>query len=223
MKLDSVQIGSVDLEHDVSAYEVLLGVPAVQHVDGARRFQLHRGAVELEVGSSGLSSLRFASDGAGSAATTETINGLRIRFDAPVASPSVAAPAAVDGIDHVVIHSPDLERAIAVWRDRFGLRLALDRTFPARGLRMLFFRSGGITLEVVGALTAPPDPAAPDRFYGMAYRVDDLGAYRKRLLAAGVDVSEIRDGNKPDTRVATLRSGTAGVPTLLIQPHSSAA
>jgi len=113
-----------------------------------------------------------------------------------------------------------LDRAIALWRDRLGLRLALDREFPARGMRMLFFRSGGITLEFVSAIGAPADAGGPDRFYGLAYRVRDLGACRTRLQGAGIDVSEIRSGNKRGTVVATVRSGTEGVPTLLIEDPS---
>ena len=41
-------------------------------------------------------------------------------------------------------------------------------------------------------------------------------------LQAGVDVSEVRNGRKPGTRVMTVRSGTCGVPTLLVQPSASA-
>ena len=52
---------------------------------------------------------------------------------------------------------------------------------------------------------------------GVAYRVRDLAAVRERLLAAGLDVSDMRTGNKQGTRVATVRSGTEGVPTLLIE------
>ena len=39
-------------------------------------------------------------------------------------------------------------------------------------------------------------------------------------LQAGVDVSEVRTGRKPGTRVMTVRSGTCGVPTLLVQPSA---
>ena len=35
--------------------------------------------------------------------------------------------------------------------------------------------------------------------------------------AAGLDVSEVRAGRKPGTRVLTLRDGTCGVPTLLLE------
>jgi catechol 2,3-dioxygenase-like lactoylglutathione lyase family enzyme len=125
--------------------------------------------------------------------------------------------APVTAIDHVVVQSPDPDRAIALWRDRIGLRLALDRTFPERGLRLVFFRSGGLTLEIAG----PHPPAAerdePDRIHGVSYRVAELAAHRERLLAAGLDVSPIRTGMRSGTIVATVRSGTAGVPTLLLQ------
>ena len=47
---------------------------------------------------------------------------------------------------------------------------------------------------------------------------DRLKAWR--LAEAGVDVSEVRNGRKPGTRVMTVRSGTSGVPTLLVQPST---
>ena len=97
------------------------------------------------------------------------------------------------------------------------MRLALDREFPDRHLRLLFFRSGGITLEYASPLPAATDRTAEDRIHGVSYRVTDLAARRERLLAAGVDVSELRPGMRPGTTVATVRSGTAGVPTLLLQ------
>jgi len=115
------------------------------------------------------------------------------------------------------VHTVDPVRAIALWRDRLGLRLALDREFPDRHLRLLFFRSGGITLEYACPLPVPAGERVSDRLYGVSYRVPDLVARRQRLLASGVDVSEVRRGMRPGTSVATVRSGTAGVPTLLLQ------
>jgi hypothetical protein len=89
--------------------------------------------------------------------------------------------------------------------------------FPERGLRLVFFRSGGVTLELAAAHPAATVADGPDRLHGVSYRVADLGARRERLLRAGVDVSEIRRGMRPGTSVATVRSGTAGVPTLLLE------
>jgi hypothetical protein len=50
--------------------------------------------------------------------------------------------------------------------------------------------------------------------------VPDADAARARLLDAGVDASEVRAGRRPGTRVLTVKSGTCGVPTLLIEPPS---
>ncbi len=219
MQFDSVRIRVRDLDGATSAYELLLGIP-VSSSDGHRRFQLHRGAVELAQGPPGLDSLCFAGSGEEARAWPshpEAFHGLQVRVGLPRASVGLATLVdAVDAIDHVVIQSPDLDRARALWRDRLGLRLALEREFPARGLRILFFRSGGVTLEFVGTLVPPQDVSAPDRLYGIAYRVTDLEACRRRLLNGGVDVSAVRPGHKPGTSVATVRSGSADVPTLLV-------
>jgi len=217
MQLDSVQIGVGDLATATAAYEVLLAVSPVALPGGGLRFQLARGAIELEGGTPGVHSIAFvaAADSPLRAAGAGDFNGIRVRADEAVAA---AAPdaAVAPAIDHVVVHTAAPERAIALWRDRFGVRLALDREFPNRGLRLLFFRSGGITLEYAGALAAS-DGDEPDRFYGVSYRVPALAAWRERLLAAGIDVSEIRTGMRPGTSVCTVRSGTAGVPTLLLE------
>ncbi len=124
----------------------------------------------------------------------------------------------VEALDHVVVMSPDLESSHRLYGEVLGLRLALDRAFDARGTRILFFRVGGVTLEVAASLSSPR-PSKPDRLWGLAYRVRDLEAAHARLLAAGFDVSEIRKGAKRGTRVCTVRRETHGVATLLIAPE----
>lgn len=213
MRLDSAQIGVPDLEAGIAAYSLLLGISPLP---GTRRFQLAPGAIELVEGGEGVRSIRFVTDEGETAPLPASIDGLTVLIEPAPAVPGTVEPGAVEAIDHVVIRSTDPDRAVALWRDRLGLRLALDRVFDTRGLRLLFFRSGGITLEY-----ATPHPAAepggPDRLWGVSYRVRDLASHRARLLAAGVDVSEIRVGMRPGTSVASVRSGTAGVPTLLLQ------
>ena len=39
---------------------------------------------------------------------------------------------------------------------------------------------------------------------------------RARYLAAGLNVSEVRTGRREGTQVCTVRTGTLGVPTILI-------
>jgi catechol 2,3-dioxygenase-like lactoylglutathione lyase family enzyme len=126
-------------------------------------------------------------------------------------APDEPAPDAALALDHVVIRSAAPAEAIALYRDGLGIRLALDRDFG--GARMLFFRIGGVTLEVVEDSQA----GGADVFYGAAYRVRDIHAAHARLLASGLGLSDVRSGNKPGTQVFTVRSGTAGVPTLILR------
>jgi catechol 2,3-dioxygenase-like lactoylglutathione lyase family enzyme len=136
----------------------------------------------------------------------------------PVSAATADRHACVSALDHVVIASADPEAARALYGERLGLRLALDRSFEARGLRLLFFRIGGVTVEISARLGAEPDPDAPDRCFGLAWRVPDADAARARLAGAGVDVSEVRAGHKPGTRVVTVQGATHDVATLLIEP-----
>ena len=134
--------------------------------------------------------------------------------------------AAVSGLDHAVVQTRDADAAIALYRDALGLRLALDRTFPDWGMRLVFLRVGGVTVEIAqplgdaaGDADAAPD-ASRDRLWGLSWRVPDADAAHARLAGAGVDVSEVRKGRKPGTRVLTVRDGGCGVPTLLLEPSS---
>jgi len=140
----------------------------------------------------------------------------------PFAPATVPADTSVHALDHVVVASDDLEAARRLYGETLGLRLALDRRFESRGLRILFFRVGGVTLEVAGPLEPPAAPAAADRFAGLAYRVADVAAARARLAAAAFDVSPVRPGAKPGTLVCSVRAGTASVPTLLVGPAGPA-
>jgi catechol 2,3-dioxygenase-like lactoylglutathione lyase family enzyme len=125
---------------------------------------------------------------------------------------------AVEALDHVVVRSPDADAAQAYYGKSLGLRLALDRSFEERRVRLQFFRVGGVTVEVASALGAPPDPGAPDRLWGLAWRVPSADAARARLIEAGFSVTPVRSGNKAGTRVCTVERDTCGVPTLIIGP-----
>lgn len=139
----------------------------------------------------------------------------------PLVAPHVARESAVAALDHVVVQTLDVEATRAFYGEKLGLRLALDRTFENRGLRLLFFRVGGVTVELASRLDAPPDREARDRLFGLAWQVPDAEAARGRLVAAGVAASPLRSGHKPGTRVFTVESGTHGVATLVIEPSSA--
>ncbi len=125
------------------------------------------------------------------------------------------APVSTLLVDHVVLQTRAAEDCIALYRDRLGIRLALDRDVPDWGGRMLFFRAGKMTLEVIANADTGPEPP---RFWGVAFQCADIEAEHARLSAAGVELSEIRKGRKPGTRVATVKSHCLGLPTLLIEP-----
>ena len=220
MRLDGVRMFVSDVPATLAAYTRLLGMAPVRLEDELWRFQLERGGVEVTAGETAeprLAVLFAAERGDDLGAWPEDHGGLDVLVVSEVPTPEVpAAGDAVTAIDHVVVHTGDPERAVAHWRDRLGLRLALDRTFPERGLRLLFFRSGGLTLEYAHALEGD-GTSSDDRVYGVSYRVNGVDAVRARLASAGVEVSETRAGMKPGSTVVTVRSGTGGVPTLLIQ------
>jgi catechol 2,3-dioxygenase-like lactoylglutathione lyase family enzyme len=168
--------------------------------------------------------------------------------------------ASVSGLDHAVIQTPDAEGAKSLY-EGLELRLALDRTFEQWGARLLFFRIGGITVEVAARLgaqanvetepganmepesgtqpganaepepesesdaNAEPEPGrdsdantAVDRLWGLSYRVPNADAAQKRLADLGFDVSPVRTGRKPGTRVFSVRGDPLGVPTLMLEP-----
>ncbi|HUO87940.1 MAG TPA: VOC family protein [Rhizomicrobium sp.] len=123
--------------------------------------------------------------------------------------------ASVGNLDHIVVQTTDAERAVALYGGRLGLDLRLDRSNEQWGARQLFFRCGGAIVEIGASLKAPANETK-DKFGGLAWRVKDAQAAQARIAAAGINVSEVRKGRKPGTAVFTVRSGTGGVPTLML-------
>jgi catechol 2,3-dioxygenase-like lactoylglutathione lyase family enzyme len=158
-------------------------------------------------------------------AATEATRGVRLFFlerakERPLSVRTTTA--SITAMDHVVIATADPERAAALYGARLGLDMALDRSHPDWG-RLMFFRCGDLIVEVVQrpGKDAAAD-TAHDKLWGLSWRVADIDATRARLAAAGVDVSDVRNGRKPGTRVLTVRNGTCGIPTLLVEKTAKA-
>ncbi|MEZ5960821.1 MAG: VOC family protein [Hyphomonadaceae bacterium] len=145
-------------------------------------------------------------------ASTERTHGTRLFF--MQRSEPLEGSAAVLGLDHAVVRTPDSERAAALYGARLGLDMRLDR--EVMGRRLMFFRCGDAIVEVIHDDTLID---GKDRLWGLSWRVADALAERERLATAGLNVSEARAGMKPGTRVFTVRDGTCGVPTLMIEQN----
>ena len=151
-------------------------------------------------------------------ASTDLTRGVRMFFlelvgERPRSTSTTASP--VIGLDHVVVSTEDSERAAALYGARLGLDMALDRTHQDWG-QLMFFRCGDLIVEVVRRPVAGAD-AARDKLWGLSWRVTDIDAARTRLVASGIDVSEVRIGRKPGTRVMSVRDGTCGIHTLFLE------
>ena len=136
----------------------------------------------------------------------------------PIALTSRAAPVSQPSpwsLDHIVIRTPNPERAIGLYGGRLGLDMRLDRSNPAWNARLMFFRCGDTVVEIAHMLSDGVSDA-PDVFGGLSWRVPDIEAEHARLTANGFEMSPVRTGRRAGSKVCTVRTRTAGVPTILL-------
>ena len=120
----------------------------------------------------------------------------------------------INKLDHVVINTNDADGFINIYKDIFNIRLALDRIIEHWKSRMLFFRVNKTTIEVI---EKKDDKDPNDSLWGLAWEVESIKDAHERLVSKGVEVTEIKKGLKENTLVATIKSHTHNVPTLLIE------
>lgn len=128
-------------------------------------------------------------------------------------------------IDHVGVAVVDLDAAIAIHRDTYGMPLVHRETIAAQGVEAALLDVGESHVE----LLAPLDDDTPvGRFlaergpglHHVAYRVDDVAAALDDLRAAGLRLidEQPRTGIR-GSQVAFLHPSSAGgVLTELVQP-----
>ncbi len=197
----TIRVGNVGLviEDDASTARLQSMVFATPSLDKANRLLERRG-------------LKLAP-----AATHGVSIALTERTEAPPASSLLRSSeaAAISELDHVVIRSPNPERAIALYAGRLGLDLRLDRSNPQWNARLLFFRCGNLVVEIAHDLKKGVSDG-PDELWGLSWRTPDIARCHERLTKAGVEVSGPREGRRPGTQVMTVQSHTANVPTIII-------
>jgi catechol 2,3-dioxygenase-like lactoylglutathione lyase family enzyme len=143
----------------------------------------------------------------------ERVQGLRlfVMQRGEIVQDAGASDHGVSGVDHIVARTPAPEHAEALFGARLGLDLKLVTTIADRTL--MLFRCGDVMLEAVEEATL-----AQPELWGVTWRVADADAAQARLEREGFNVSEVRAGMRPGTRVFTVRDRTGGVPTLMIEP-----
>ena len=128
--------------------------------------------------------------------------------------PKDLEPSSPHKLDHVVINTNDADGFIEIYQDIFNIRLALDKVIEHWQKRMLFFRLNKTTIEVI---EQEDDLPPGDKMWGLAWDVKDIKKAHQRRLDEGIEVTPIQKGVKEKTLVATVKSHTQNVPTLLIQ------
>ena len=128
-------------------------------------------------------------------------------------------------IDHIGVAVEDIDAAIELYRDSFGMELAHRETVESQGVEAVLLDVGDGHVE----LLAPLGPDTPVGKYmakngaglhHVAYAVDDIDAVLTQIAAAGVQLidSEPRVGIR-DSRVAFLHPrSTGGVLTEIVEP-----
>jgi len=128
-------------------------------------------------------------------------------------------------IDHIGVAVEDIDAAIGLYRDSFGMELAHRETVESQGVEAVLLDVGEGHVE----LLAPLGPDTPVGKYlakngtglhHVAYAVDDIDSALEKIAAAGIQLidSEPRTGIR-DSRVAFLHPrSTGGVLTEIVEP-----
>jgi methylmalonyl-CoA/ethylmalonyl-CoA epimerase len=119
-------------------------------------------------------------------------------------------------IDHVGVAVPELDPAIALHRDVYGMALAHRETIESQGVEAALLDVGDGHVELLAPLA---DDTPVGRFlarrgpglHHVAYRVDDVAAALDELRAAGTQLID-----------ETPRQGIRGSRVAFVHPQSAA-
>jgi methylmalonyl-CoA/ethylmalonyl-CoA epimerase len=117
-------------------------------------------------------------------------------------------------LNHVAIAVHDLEAASRVYRDMLGAELSAPLPQPEHGVTVVFITLPNTKVElleplgegspIAGFLTRNPEGG----IHHICYEVDDIGAARDRLIAAGARVL-----GPPEPKI-----GAHGKPVIFLHP-----
>ena len=118
----------------------------------------------------------------------------------------------ISKVNQLVIQTKFPEIIKDIFEEKLNIRLALDKTFKEWAGRMLFFRLGGVTLEIIEGRDLNHNCG----YFGIGWHTDNYSNCYKRLIEDGFGFSEIRKGRKKGTLVSTLKEPMLNIPTILI-------
>lgn len=121
-------------------------------------------------------------------------------------------------LNHVAIAVPDLDAAVAIYRDRLGATVSQPLDLPEHGVTTVFVALPNSKIELITPLGAGSPIAAflqrvPEGgVHHLCFEVEDIGAEAARLKAEGARV--LGDGRP--------RIGAHGKPVLFLHPKDFA-
>jgi methylmalonyl-CoA/ethylmalonyl-CoA epimerase len=117
-------------------------------------------------------------------------------------------------LNHVAIATPDIDKAIGIYRDMLGARVSAPVAQPAHGVTTVFVELPGSKIELLAPL-GDNSPIANflsrnpgGGVHHLCFEVDDIIAARDRLLAQG---ARLAGAPEPKT-------GAHGKPVLFLHP-----
>ncbi len=119
----------------------------------------------------------------------------------------------ISKFNQVVIYTSESNDLKKLLMQGLDIRCALDKEFDFGNgkIRMMFFRVGGVTIEVV------ENKENEGTFFGgIGWHTENMRFCHKRLSENNFDISEIRKGRKPGTLVSTIKNAPLNIPTILI-------
>lgn len=117
-------------------------------------------------------------------------------------------------LNHVALAVPDLDAAMALYRDTLGASVSQRQALPEHGVTAVFIDVGNTKIELLeplgenSAIQAFLDKNPAGGMHHVCYEVDDILAARDRLKAGGARV--LGDGEP--------KTGAHGLPVIFLHP-----
>ena len=147
----------------------------------------------------------------------ESLDGIPTAPVEPASGPRPRHPNGVTSVDHLVLLSPDLARTVEAFAALGAApRRERDGELGGQPIRQVFYRLGGVILEVIGSPGTATD--GPSSLWGITYVVEDIDAAGDYF---GERTSRIKEAVQRGRRITTLRHRDLdlSVRTALISPH----